>query len=474
MAAKKLSYFEKLPLPPNYFKCPPLTPDETKQLLFLADSMCMDVVDYATLDDAGPLDWTLESNDCGLFTYKTNDPNAPRGTRSWLWTTKVQGTLAEVAAMFNPAELDDPVEYREHCRAFHMDALDGVRLYTLETPSASLSHGESGQYVGVHWTVNELPGLLKNKDVCVVKNRDWCFLESHAPIVLGDGRHGWVRALSSIELHCCPDLKPSLGFIRANYHRSGYVFAESRDYPGFLDVTQLQQIDFRGTLTDLVAAIEVAERKRDMRELQHKLTCHRLSQMTFLAEYQLVPSQSRNKCRVCLAKFGVLVHRHRCRKCGEVVCSKCSKVWPIKVAGIHSNVRVCTPCAMCVKRPPSSCPNGVLRRGTSTFAGMSTAYPREPSDLDETASIASSSRASVVSSESGAKLRRSHRTLMPPPLRDTCRLLTLNDDTTSCGSSSRDYYVSTSDYSRHSDGDDDFSRYSDTAVGEPAVPTDMA
>ncbi|RHY35673.1 hypothetical protein DYB26_000591 [Aphanomyces astaci] len=311
--------------------------------------------------------------------------------------------------MFNPAGLDDPAAYREHCHAFHMEALDGVRLYCLESPPQGDTVG--GQYVGVHWTVNELPGLIKNKDVCFVKNRDWCFLESHAPIVLGDGRRGWVRALSSVELHCCPDLKPSLGFVRANYHRSGYVFAESRDFPGYLDVTQLQQIDFRGTLTDLFASIEVAARKRDMRDVDHKLRAHRLSQVTFLAEHQLVTWQSRSKCHVCRTKFGLLlVHKHRCRKCGEVVCARCSKVWAIKVASIHSNVRVCSPCAVSLKyiAPSSSsslASRGVLRRGTSTFAALT---PRQSSDMDETASM--TSRASEVSSVSGARLRTTPRT----------------------------------------------------------------
>ncbi|KAF0697064.1 hypothetical protein As57867_012203, partial [Aphanomyces stellatus] len=143
---KKLSYFEKLPLPPNYFKCPPLSDDETKHLLFLGDQICIDVVDYATtiIDGNGPLAWTLDADESDLRAYKAEDPLAPPGTRSWAWTIELQGTLDDVAEML-ATDIDDPDEYREYCAKFHMDALDGVRLYCL---ASGPKH-----YVGVHWTV---------------------------------------------------------------------------------------------------------------------------------------------------------------------------------------------------------------------------------------------------------------------------------------------------------------------------------
>ncbi|KAF0714475.1 hypothetical protein As57867_003843, partial [Aphanomyces stellatus] len=376
----------KLPLPPNYFKCPPLSDDETKHLLFLGDQICIDVVDYATtiIDGNGPLAWTLDADESDLRAYKAEDPLAPPGTRSWAWTIELQGTLDDVAEML-ATDIDDPDEYREYCAKFHMDALDGVRLYCL---ASGPKH-----YVGVHWTVNELPGLLKNKDVCVVKNRDWCFLESHSAFELPDGRKGYVRALSSVELSCCPDLKPALGFIRANYHRSGYVFVESKARPGYLDVTQLQQIDFRGTLTDLVASIEVAERKREMRALDQKLRVHRLSRSVFLGEHMLVASTSRSTCNVCRHKFGLLSRKHPCRKCGEVVCATCSRVWALKVAGIDVILRICSPCSMvhaAIYRPA-----GVLLRGTSSTQQTST---------HQSSSLETDSLLSSTNSYTGAKL----------------------------------------------------------------------
>ncbi|KAF0714476.1 Aste57867_3855 [Aphanomyces stellatus] len=350
------------------------------------------LVDYATtiIDGNGPLAWTLDADESDLRAYKAEDPLAPPGTRSWAWTIELQGTLDDVAEML-ATDIDDPDEYREYCAKFHMDALDGVRLYCL---ASGPKH-----YVGVHWTVNELPGLIKNKDVCFVKNRDWCFLEAHSAFELPDGRKGYVRALSSVELSCCPDLKPALGFIRANYHRSGYVFVESKARPGYLDVTQLQQIDFRGTLTDLFASIEVSERKREMRELDQKLRVHRLSRSVFLGEHMLVASTSRSTCNVCRHKFGLLGRKHRCRKCGEVVCANCSRVWALKVAGIPSSLRICSPCAMAehMRRP-----SGVLLRGTSSCTAPSATDGS--SDLDETASVMSSSSST---SYVGAKLRHS-------------------------------------------------------------------
>ncbi|KAG9403398.1 hypothetical protein AC1031_006043 [Aphanomyces cochlioides] len=442
MATKKLSYYEKLPLPPKYFKCPPLSMDETKQLLFMADSLCIDVVDYATIN-GGPLNWTLESDENELMTFKAEDMNAPPGTRTWAWTTELQGTLVEVMDMFH-TDIVDPEEYREYCHKFHMDALDGVRLYCLEsTPD---------HYVGVHWTVNELPGLIKNKDVCFVKNRDWCFLEAHSQIELADGRKGWVRALSSVELNCCPDLKNALGFIRANYHRSGFLFTESVTRPGYLDVTQLQQIDFRGSLSEMFASIEMAERKRDIRELDLKLRVYRLSQTPFLAEHELVSREGRSKCNVCQAKFGLLMRKHRCRKCGEVVCANCSKVWDVKVAGIHSSMRVCSLCS-CIGSVHRM--SGVLRRGTSTYAPSVTEV--STFDFDDTASVASSM------SHSGARLRRRQRTPS-----------TARSSSTGSGTGSGTSLYTPRPISLGSNADDDeFSQYTESFLTIPDEPRYM-
>jgi len=57
-----------------------------------------------------------------------------------------------------------------------------------------------------------------------------------------------------------------------------------------------------------------------------------------------VPNEHSENCQACQKKFGVLRLRHHCRKCGMLVCAKCS---PDKdfVAGFKDKkVRVCKIC----------------------------------------------------------------------------------------------------------------------------------
>ncbi|KAG9403399.1 hypothetical protein AC1031_006044 [Aphanomyces cochlioides] len=328
---KKLSYFEKLPLPPNFFPRPELTENATQRLLELADITAEDLVHYARLTN-GPLPWHLDVENNDLQMYKADDPDAPPSTRSVAWKSIVASTLDEIATMFN-TDIDDPVAYREYCREFHNNALDGVRLYCLER--------SVDRYVGVHWTVNELPGLIKNKDVCLVKNRDWCFLETQTWFDMDDGRRAWVRALTSLEFASCPSLKASLGFVRGNYHRAGHVFVESHSNPGHVDVTEILQFDYGGDLTEIFQALELKKRTKAHRNLEKKLQTFRLRQIPLLPECALVPRRARTHCNVCSHKFGLLLKRTRCRSCGEVVCGNCSKSWPLS----HTSVRLCVLCS---------------------------------------------------------------------------------------------------------------------------------
>ncbi|CAK4947793.1 unnamed protein product [Aphanomyces euteiches] len=333
----------KLPLPPGFFHCPRLTADTVRLLQKKADQMAVDIVNQSQLHQ-GPLHWTLDVDDRTLQQYKTHDMMAPPGTHSYAWSSVVLGTLDEVATMFEPPAINDPTRYRAYCHEFHLGALDGVLLYNLEqSPS---------RYIGVHWVVNELQGVAGQ---ALIKYRDWCLLEVHSSFTLDDGRRGWVRAVQSVEMSCCPDLRASKGFVRALRHLGGHVFVENANRAGYLSVTELHQANYGGDLPSLIVSLEAKRRAKAHKELDVLLHAFRLSRVSFVSEDKLVSRKTRSACNVCHNGFGLLGKKLHCRICAEVVCSSCSKLWQIRQALNQSTkVRICSKCSFGVHHTKAS------------------------------------------------------------------------------------------------------------------------
>ncbi|RHY24394.1 hypothetical protein DYB32_008872, partial [Aphanomyces invadans] len=240
----------------------------------------------------GPIKWTLKSDDTTMQIYKGDDPDAPPGVVSWLGVAEVMATIDEVVALFRT---DTSEEYHEYCSMFMKDTQHDFEL---------------------------------------------------------DGKHGWTRAFKSVNLSCCPDLQNSLGLVRGIHHRSGYCFLQS-SRPGYLQVSQLIQADLRGKMADVLVDVGMKRRCRIIKGMDMFLRQKRLSQGTFLHEAELVPKESRSKCFVCQRKFGAFSKKGQCRKCGEVVCRRCSQMWDIRIAGNVIKRRVCTACSCDNMEPPT-------------------------------------------------------------------------------------------------------------------------
>lgn len=68
-----------------------------------------------------------------------------------------------------------------------------------------------------------------------------------------------------------------------------------------------------------------------------------------------VPDSDAERCMVCASKFNAFRRRHHCRKCGKVVCGKCSD-YSYKLDNLNKTVRVCT---FCFKDLTQTAPNSV-------------------------------------------------------------------------------------------------------------------
>ncbi|CAK4085709.1 unnamed protein product [Aphanomyces euteiches] len=137
--------------------------------------------------------------------------------------------------------------------------------------------------------------------------RDWCFIEGHFEIKVG-GRRGWIRIFKSIHLASCPDLNADSGYVRGHYSRS-----------------------------------TTTSKYRKIRDFEAAILKYRLTKATFLPKSMLVDGASRTHCLVCIKPFAKEKKLH-CRKCGEVVCRHCSKIYELKVNHQWGEIRVCEPC----------------------------------------------------------------------------------------------------------------------------------
>ncbi|KAH9135296.1 hypothetical protein AeRB84_019227 [Aphanomyces euteiches] len=326
----------KFPVPANFFRCPPLSPDEYAQLLTKSSANAIDLIKHCDIEGRGPLDWTLESDTRDLRIFTANDPSLPPHVLSYAGVVEVQASLLEVASLFQTHTTD---MYRDFRRRFARDLVDGQNLYVLEQPS--LAHPLKA--VNIKWTVNEMPGGG------LIRHRDWCFLESMHEFEL-NGRRGWVRAIYSTQLRCCPDLEATLGTIRGFFYRSGHVFIET-DRPGILRGTLLFQASLnggfeKGHVPTWVVKAGVRRRIRGLSDIHDFIREKRLSQGGILDSWELVDKSARSRCYLCSKKFNTFVRKTRCRKCGEVVCHSCCKKWTISVGGIETPIRACSACSL--------------------------------------------------------------------------------------------------------------------------------
>ncbi|RHY08528.1 hypothetical protein DYB37_008336 [Aphanomyces astaci] len=319
----------KLPLPRDFFRCPPLSASDTEAFKKLSRRASTELAICARLTK-GPIEWTEDVTEPGLVMYAGVD-SAGTDVFTYASVTDVNGTLDEVAAMFYAATAST-----EHSRHPAKHILDSHRLYTVVKPSPAFPR----HAIHMRWMVMETP----MKGLGVVSPRDFCVLEL-------DSRRGWVRSVVSVELDCCPPLDHVLGFVRGEFLRSGHVVVET-DRPGVLQVTHIVQLDLKLHAPQWMLKRGVRARCRGVLAIDLLLRERRLSRSgSFLAPAELVAKDSRSTCALCHHTFGMLHHKTNCRKCGDVVCSRCSKIWSVPLLNAVTALRVCTSCSLSASSP---------------------------------------------------------------------------------------------------------------------------
>ncbi|CAK4318801.1 unnamed protein product [Aphanomyces euteiches] len=318
----------KFPLPADYFKCPPLSPDEGDHFARQSMQDVREMIEKA--DKTNPrYEWKLAAEEAEIQINRGRDPYTPPSTTLHSAIVDVAGTIEEVAYFYRNETTDDSKDMVE--RTGH-GLTDVINLYTIkDTPEFKAR---------LQWL------LVKTTFDGVVRKRDFCYLEEPNSTVLLDpdenGRRTWIRCLKSVQMPCCPEF-PDV--IRAVQYGSGLVCRET-SRPGYVKMIYLTHGDLRGSIPNLITDMAVMGLCRSVKGIDRKLREDRLSASPFLTSDQFVSLSSRQRCHLCQRSFGPFRKKRNCFKYGEVVCAQCGPKWNVKVAGAPAKVTACNACSV--------------------------------------------------------------------------------------------------------------------------------
>ncbi|CAK4318805.1 unnamed protein product [Aphanomyces euteiches] len=308
----------KLPLPPDYFQCPPLSPEECEQYKQQAMRNARDMKANITNPR---YQWKRIADEAEIEIFRGRDPYTPTSATLHCATVDLVGTIEEVA---NFHRTDTNEDVKDVTNRIGYGLLDARNLYTIKESTET--------QVRLQWM------LEKNPFDVVVKKRDYCLLESTFLFDPADnGKRTWVRCVKSIQIQCCPEF-PSV--IRAVQYGTGIVCRESHR-PGYLELILVVHVDLRGTLPFAIKDVTAKELCRMIRHIDRHLREDRLSASPFLMGGQFVELST-----ALLFMQAQLWSLSREAKLFQVVCTKCGPKLNVKAGGTALKVSACTACSL--------------------------------------------------------------------------------------------------------------------------------
>ncbi|OQS00268.1 FAD synthetase [Thraustotheca clavata] len=335
-----------LPLPSDYFKCPPLPQHEKDQLIAFGQKICKDVVLNAMAMQLAPVEAVLTNPKTKRRARMRRGKDVFNQELDGMCSyTQVQSTLGQVADFFY---LDTSVKLRAYGSVVGQMVLDRQTLHTLVDHPDWTSQGNQYSplhYIGIEWMVMECPFL--------VSNRDTCFIEAHDEFEFFDEksktpRRGFVRAVHSIEMEACPSLRETHGIVRSSLVRSGHIFIETDD-PMVLDYVCVYVTNPNGKVPRMINLKMLYHQCARVLNLEQYLHLDRITfafdngEFTHVSAFQ--DKRLVNFCSRCDKKFNLFNRKAHCRKCGQVVCHSCSFRWQLQFRrSSNIKVRLCNYC----------------------------------------------------------------------------------------------------------------------------------
>ncbi|KAH9100959.1 hypothetical protein Ae201684P_007150 [Aphanomyces euteiches] len=257
--------------------------------------------------EGGPLEWKLAVDEYDLKIYKAD---AAHGRPLHCGVKEIVGSLDDLMALY---KTQTTAEAKAHAQRFGRGLADAVNVYSILIGTPEYPHNA----IHIKWIA------LKSAFDGIVSKRD-CYSDLEMPI---DGKRGWVRAITSLELDCVPDLHDQLGMVRAVHYDMGHVFMES-DRPGYLRLISVYDADTRGSVPKWAVRQAVRTWCRNLVDIDKYLR-----------------EDPRLGGAFCVKRN--LGHFGRNRTATNVVfCRKCNRVWDVRVNNIATKAKACNSCSI--------------------------------------------------------------------------------------------------------------------------------
>ncbi|EQC27678.1 hypothetical protein SDRG_14517 [Saprolegnia diclina VS20] len=316
-------------LPPHFLAAPPLSDDESEYLQKLAhqsfQSFLQSTLDVHPIEVPG---WKSKGCHEGVDIFQGPRYTSASNIRPYRFITSMEGTLEEVEAVLSNVSDDQIQNALEH---YLEGILDMTILHHVSSPSAldesstserSDASDAPNEHILVRWFATQCPRPLHNRDFCVLEmNRKW---------TLPSGKRVWAASQHSIRLPTCPDLKPSLKFVRASVFNSGVLYIES-DEPGRLEMHMRLELDFKGPTPQWFFKMMMKRRAASFGRVGSYIEKYRVLQQLSASSgrdrtaVKMIPLKKRKHCQLCTQKFNPLRWKVNCSCCGEVFCYKCTE-----------------------------------------------------------------------------------------------------------------------------------------------------
>ncbi|KAF1315458.1 hypothetical protein FI667_g8825, partial [Globisporangium splendens] len=408
MSAKRPASI-KFPLPKAYFDKGPLSPQQQAQYKALAKARVESVLQaqrefvHVHSRDVSAAQWKLLKKKKDVRIYRRR---ASSSTDGELLVDKDQQQISSQPSMLGVGTMDGTLEdliYGTYDKSYeemkttmaYVDIYtqDCNVLHTLELATAE----DPFHYVGLKWTVSQLPGKL------LVKPRDWCYLEAMGIETDSEGRRYGYTIVHSVEVPSCPPFdqrvivrgKGSLSFI---YREAG---------PGRVEIFAQGLFDPAGDLIQYFSVIMTTEIFSGQ---AMTVRCAEAKKLTVLALQNYNENKERQlqmTCYLCVKAGRKLFSSLKmCAICGVTACDKCRVKRTVFLGPNYSvcDVTCCQSCLLAAK-------NMDVRPAESSFSMVNQEAPVDwmahntgNSSLADDLSIASDQSASSTSTEK--KLRQ--------------------------------------------------------------------
>lgn len=309
-----------------------MTEREKETLTSIAKSMTESLLEATDL--LGGIPWCLVHEKHGISLFRADvGNNVPCNVHA---VCKVTCEIEDVAESMITSTNE---AYTRMMELLSSDFIEGAVIQNIVEPTAQNPH----RYVGLKWAAFKSSSKFS-------KDRDFTILEYVDMIEDDQGQKIAVRVMESVDVPRSSRFAETAKYSRDRVPLMGFMYHTTKK-PGELRMTYTCNFD-NGELPAWAANSAIQSHvEKCINGILKYIETFRAKKETIVLPQQVMSMCEQDHCKVCERNFCVLRRRYNCLKCGEVICSSCSRIRSAVIPEHgERQLRVCTACVLEVRR----------------------------------------------------------------------------------------------------------------------------